>query len=96
MVCPSPFIKYLPSASLKQGPVLRIDSATEMNKMEALPSRRRGGESHTRWWFLEDLDKCQVARADKGLLEFEWEEIYFQGLVEEGAFELALTKGSKD
>lgn len=44
-----------------------IDSATEMNKMEVLPSRRRGGESDTRWWFLEDLDKCQVARADRAV-----------------------------
>lgn len=50
-------------------------------------SRRRGEESHTRWWFLDDLDKCHVTRADKGLWEFEEGGNYFQGLVEEGAFE---------
>lgn len=93
MVSLLPFIKYLLSTSLEQGPVLSIDRATEMNKML---SRRRGEESHTRWWFLDDLDKCHVTRADKGLWEFEEEGNYFQGLVEEGAFEPALTNRSKE
>lgn len=64
--------------------------------MQALPSKRRRDESHTRWWFLEDLDKCHVARADKGLWEFKGGGDYFQSLLEEGAFELALTNRSKE
>ena len=64
--------------------------------MQALPSKRRGEESHTRRWFLEDLDKCRVARADKGLWEFQAGGNYFQSLLEEGAFELALTNRSKE
>lgn len=67
-----------------------------MNEMEVLPSRRRGGETHPRWWFLGDLDKCHEARAEKGLWEFEGEGNYFQGLVEEGPLELSLTKRRKD
>lgn len=64
--------------------------------MEVLPSRRRGGDSHTRWWLLGDLDKCHEASADKGLRAFEGGGNDFQGLVEEGTLEVALTQGRKD
>ena len=64
--------------------------------MQALPSKRRREESHTRQWFLGDLDKCRVARADKGLWGFQGGGNYFQSLLEEGAFELALTNRSKE